>query len=107
MILCWGGAGEICRVHLKILCCWLQTKMKICLKELRESQINLKILEQANLIIDDEMNEFTFINSSAKIDYNVHIFENVISPFHHMKSFSLMTCFRLHTLSYNVIYGAP
>ena len=29
-------------------------KMKICLKELRESQINLKILEQANLIIDDE-----------------------------------------------------
>lgn len=29
-------------------------KMKICLKELRESQINLKILKEADLISDDE-----------------------------------------------------
>ncbi|MGB1269735.1 MAG: four helix bundle protein [Flavobacteriaceae bacterium] len=29
-------------------------KMKICLKELRESQINLKILKEADLIMDDE-----------------------------------------------------
>lgn len=30
-------------------------KMKICLKELRESQINLQILEEANLIKEDRM----------------------------------------------------
>lgn len=29
-------------------------KMKICLKELRESQVNLKILKEADLIIGDE-----------------------------------------------------
>ena len=29
-------------------------KMKICLKELRESQVNLKILNEADLIIDDK-----------------------------------------------------
>ena len=29
-------------------------KMKICLKELRESQVNLQILERSNLVIDKE-----------------------------------------------------
>ena len=29
-------------------------KMKICLKELRESQVNLQILEKSNLVIDKE-----------------------------------------------------
>ena len=39
-------------------------KMNICLKELRESQINLKILKEADLIADDE--KMTLITQECK-----------------------------------------
>jgi four helix bundle protein len=58
-------------LYLKELCIELRktgkNKMKICLKELRESQVNLEILKEANLIEEKEIFEKVLIENSGLI----------------------------------------